>query len=87
MVDNDNVIAWTAGLKMSPMLATRKGGIVRKMIASTAVGEGVVLKFKGTGMVLLESRIDRYKRLEKRVAALEFSRTASGAGSLMSLAA
>ena len=71
VVDNENVVAWTAGLTPTPKLATRKGGKLRRAATSFITGEGIVMKFTGNGTVYLQTRVDRFARLERRIRKVE----------------
>ena len=83
VVDNEHVVAWTAGLKVEPQLAvqnndgaqTKKKSNVRRAISSMMSGEGVVMAFSGTGTVFFQTRLDRIPPLEIRMARLEGMQT------------
>lgn len=57
VVDSGHVVAWPDSLEMSASLSTGQGGgFLGKMVGAVKSGEGVVLRFKGTGSVLVASR-------------------------------
>jgi len=78
ILDNDHVVAWTAGLKMSPALAaqnTQKDGkkrsLIRRALSSYFTGEGIVLAFSGTGTIFYQTRLDRVPPLMARIERIE----------------
>ena len=57
VVDSGHVVAWPKSLEMNASLTTKKGsGLFGKMVGSVKTGEGVVLRFRGNGRVLVSSR-------------------------------
>lgn len=80
IVDNEHVVAWTAGLVMTPQLAqsnvdgAKKKSTIRRAISSVVSGEGVVMVFSGTGTVFYETRLDRIASLETRMSNLEMGK-------------
>lgn len=57
IVDSGHVIAWPSTVQMKASLSTKKGqGLLGKMVGSVKTGEGVVLRFTGSGSVLVASR-------------------------------
>ena len=57
VVDSGHVVAWPKSLEMNASLTTKKGsGLLGKMVGSVKTGEGVVLRFRGNGRVLVSSR-------------------------------
>ena len=55
-VDNGHLVAWDARLSYDLSINTDKSGFLGKLVNSQTTGEGVVLKFRGTGKVLVCSR-------------------------------
>lgn len=56
-VDNGHVVAWDSGLQYATTVATSGSrGIIGNLVGSMTSGEGVVLKFQGTGKVVICSR-------------------------------
>ena len=55
-VDNGHLVAWDAALKYELALNTAKKGFFGKLLHSQTSGEGVVLKFSGTGTLYVSSR-------------------------------
>lgn len=55
-VDNGHLVAWNARLSYDLSINTGKSGFLGKLVNSQTTGEGVVLKFRGTGKVLVCSR-------------------------------
>ena len=57
VVDSGHVVAWPSTLEMKASLTTRQGsGLLGKVAGSIKTGEGVVLRFRGNGRVLVSSR-------------------------------
>lgn len=57
VIDNGHVVAWDARLTYEMSVATsRQGGMLSNLISSQTSGEGMVMKFNGSGSVLLSSR-------------------------------
>ena len=57
VIDSGHVVAWPSTAEMSGSLSTGGGaGLLGKVVGSVKTGEGVVLRFKGTGSVLVASR-------------------------------
>lgn len=56
IVDNGHVVAWDAALKYELSLNTARSGLFGKLVHSQTTGEGIVLKFKGEGKILVCSR-------------------------------
>lgn len=55
-VDNGHLVAWDAALKYELALNTANKGFFGKLLHSQTSGEGVVLKFSGTGTLYVCSR-------------------------------
>lgn len=56
-IDNGHVVAWDSRLHYEPGVSTRRGGgMLGSLLNSFTGGEGVVLKFSGSGKVVLCSR-------------------------------
>lgn len=55
-VDNGHLVAWDASLDYELTLNTSRSGLLGKLVQSQITGEGVALKFQGTGKVLVCSR-------------------------------
>ena len=57
IVDSGHVIAWPHSVEMKASLSTKKDqGFLGKMVGSVKTGEGVVLRFTGSGSILVASR-------------------------------
>ncbi len=57
VVDSGHVVAWPSTAEMSASLSTKEGAsMIGKMVGSAKTGEGVVLRFKGSGSILVASR-------------------------------
>lgn len=56
IVDNGHLVAWDSKLNYELSLNTTKSGLLGKLVHSQTTGEGIVLKFKGEGKVLVCSR-------------------------------
>lgn len=56
MVDNGHLVAWDAALDYELSINTSRSGLLGKIVQSQITGEGVVMKFKGDGLVLVCSR-------------------------------
>jgi uncharacterized protein (TIGR00266 family) len=56
IIDNAHVVAWDSGLHHQVSAITGQGGIFSGLVSSVTSGEGVVLKFSGSGKVLICSR-------------------------------
>ena len=56
IVDNGHVVAWDASLHHELSLNTTLSGFLGKLFHSQTTGEGIVLKFRGEGKVLVCSR-------------------------------
>ena len=57
VVDSGHVVAWPSTLEMKASLTTKQGsGLLGKVVGSVKTGEGVVLRFRGNGRVLVSSR-------------------------------
>lgn len=55
-VDNGHLVAWDTQLKYELAMNTAKQGFFGKLLHSQTSGEGIVLKFSGTGRLYLCSR-------------------------------
>lgn len=55
-VDNGHLVAWDKNLSYELSINTGKSGFLGKLVNSQTTGEGVVLKFRGSGKVLVCSR-------------------------------
>lgn len=55
-VDNGHVVAWDAGLGCELTLNASRSGLLGKLVQSQISGEGMLLKFTGTGKVIVCSR-------------------------------
>lgn len=57
VIDNGHVVAWDANLIYEMTMATsRSGGMLSNLVSSQTSGEGLVMKFSGSGQVLVCSR-------------------------------
>jgi len=57
VVDSGHVVAWPDSVEMSASLSTgQSGGMFGKVVGSIKTGEGVVLRFRGNGSILVASR-------------------------------
>lgn len=56
LVDNGHLVAWDAALDYKITLKTGRSGLLGRVVQSQLTGEGFVLKFTGTGRVLVSSR-------------------------------
>lgn len=57
VIDNGHVVAWDASLVYEMTMATsRSGGMLSNLVSSQTSGEGLVMKFSGSGQVLVCSR-------------------------------
>ena len=56
IIDNGHLVAWDASLKYTVSLSTAKQGFFGKLVNSQISGEGIVLRFKGKGKILICSR-------------------------------
>lgn len=57
VIDNGHVVAWDSRLSYEMVVGTsRQGGVLSNLISSQTSGEGLVMKFSGTGQVLVCSR-------------------------------
>lgn len=54
-IDNGHVVAWESTLQHS-LGVVNSGGLVRNLVNTVTSGEGMVLKFKGKGKVVVSSR-------------------------------
>ena len=56
-IDNGHVVAWDANLRYELSVATNQNrGMLGNLVNSMTSGEGVVLKFSGSGRVVVCSR-------------------------------
>lgn len=55
-VDNGHLVAWDASLDYELSLNTGRTGLLGKLVNSQTTGEGIVLRFRGNGSVLVCSR-------------------------------
>lgn len=55
-VDNGHVVAWDASLDYELTINSSRSGLMGKILHSQLSGEGILLKFKGEGVVLVCSR-------------------------------
>lgn len=55
-VDNGHLVAWETTLEYELSINTGKSGLLGKLVNSQTTGEGIVLKFRGSGTVLVCSR-------------------------------
>ncbi len=55
-VDNGHLVAWDKNLSYDLSLNTGKHSILGKLVNSQTTGEGIVLKFRGSGKILVCSR-------------------------------
>lgn len=55
-VDNGHVVAWDAALEDELTINTARSGLLGKLVNSQLSGEGILLKLKGRGRVLVCSR-------------------------------
>lgn len=56
LVDNGHLVAWDASLEHELSINTSRSGLLGKLVQSQITGEGVVMKFKGDGLVYICSR-------------------------------
>lgn len=56
VVDNGHLVAWDASLDYELSLNTSHSGLFGKLVNSQITGEGIVLKFRGQGKVIVCSR-------------------------------
>lgn len=57
VIDNGHVVAWDASLHHEIVASTsRQSGWVSNLVSSQTSGEGLVMKFSGSGQVLVSSR-------------------------------
>lgn len=56
LIDNGHVVAWDANLRYSLGMATSNSGFLGSVVNAATSGEGIVLKFSGSGKVLVCSR-------------------------------
>ena len=56
IVNNGHVVAWDSALTCEPVLNTAHKGFFGKIVHSVVTGAGIVLKFSGSGRVLVSSR-------------------------------
>ena len=56
VVDNGHLVAWDAELDYELSLNTSHSGLLGKLVNSQITGEGIVLKFRGCGKVIVCSR-------------------------------
>ena len=57
VVDSGHVVGWPGTVEMSASMSTGQGGgFLGKVVGSVKTGEGVVLRFKGSGNILVASR-------------------------------
>lgn len=56
LIDNGHLVAWDASLDYEITLQTGRSGLAGRLIGSQLTGEGFVLKFSGSGRVILSSR-------------------------------
>lgn len=56
IVDNGHLVAWDASLDYELSLNTSHSGLFGKLVNSQITGEGIVLKFRGQGKVIVCSR-------------------------------
>lgn len=56
IIDNGHVVCWDSGLQYSISASTTGGGLVGNLVNSLTSGEGIVLRFSGSGKVVISSR-------------------------------
>ena len=56
IIDNSHAVAWDTGLHYELSTTTAKSGFLSGLVNSAKSGEGLVLKFRGTGNVVVCSR-------------------------------
>ncbi len=57
VIDNGHVVAWDSALSHEIVVGTsRQGGWVSNLVSSQTSGEGMVMRFSGSGQVLVSSR-------------------------------
>jgi len=56
LVDNGHLVAWDAALTYELTMNTAHKGFLGRLVESATSGEGIVLKFAGTGKILVCSR-------------------------------
>jgi len=56
LIDNGHLVAWDASLDYEITLKTNRSGIFGRLVESQLSGEGFVLRFSGSGRILVSSR-------------------------------
>ena len=56
LIDNGHLVAWDASLDYEITLKTNRSGIFGRLVESQLSGEGFVLRFSGSGSILVSSR-------------------------------
>lgn len=56
VIDNGHVVAWDSALEYDLSINTSRRGLLGKLVHSQTSGEGIVLKFRGEGKVVVCSR-------------------------------
>ena len=56
IIDNGHVVAWDSSLQYEMAVSTGQGGFLGGLVNSMTSGEGMVLKFRGHGKVIVCSR-------------------------------
>lgn len=57
IIDNSHVVAWDRQLHFEPSVTSQqRSGLLGNLVNSVTSGEGIVLKFRGTGKVVICSR-------------------------------
>ena len=56
LIDNWHLVAWDASLDYEITLKTNRSGIFGRLVESQLSGEGFVLRFSGSGRILVSSR-------------------------------
>lgn len=56
LIDNGHLVAWDESLDYEVALSTAHKGFIGTMVESVVSGEGIVLRFQGTGSVIVCSR-------------------------------
>lgn len=56
LVNNGHIVAWDSSLKCEAAINTGHKGLFGKIVQSVVTGAGVVMRFSGTGRVIVSSR-------------------------------
>ncbi|MDO5532286.1 TIGR00266 family protein [Sutterella sp.] len=56
LIDNGHLVAWDASLDYEITLRTSRSGVLGRLVGSQLSGEGFVLRFTGSGKIVVSSR-------------------------------